>query len=77
MNEDDEGDQSVHSNYPHLTLSIDCQYVSPSVCVLYFHRLTLQHSEDGQVDKQSVRQPRHSRQRWSSNSCVIDLKLWG
>lgn len=77
MNEDNKSDQSVHSNYPHFTSSIDCRYVSPSVSVPYFHRLTLKHSEDGQVDGQSVHQARHSRQRWSSNSCVIDLKLWG
>ncbi|CAK6950014.1 Hypothetical predicted protein [Scomber scombrus] len=50
MNVDDKGDQSVHSSYPHLTSSIDCRYVLPSVCVPYFRRLTLKHSEDGQVD---------------------------
>lgn len=58
----------------HFILRVDT-FRHPSA--LYFPGLTVQRSEDGQVDRQSVHQPRRSRQRWISNSCVIDLKLWG
>lgn len=52
-------------------------HLSAGLCVLYFPRLTLRYSKDGGGDRDGVSINQTGGQRWSSNSCVIDLKPVG